>query len=407
MRVIQSRDMNVPVKVWDDGVTMEQGTIDQVSMIARLPFILDHVALMPDGHKGIGSTVGSVIPTIEAIVPAGIGVDIGCGVVAVRTSLTANDLPDNLLGLREAIEQAVPHGGPGSNGSWAETGRYGPPNGVTQLFINTLDKEYRDIVAKHPKVKGKVDTNVSQLGTLGSGNHYIEICLDEMDRVWVMLHSGSRGVGNRIGEYFINLAKEEMKIHSISLPDKDLAYLKEGTKSFDDYWFAVQWAQKYAATNRHVMMNSTLAALQKAIPVPFKSRLEAVDNHHNYVAKERHYGRDVYITRKGAVSAKLGQMGIIPGSMGSRSYIVSGLGNPESFTSCSHGAGRKMSRGEAKRTFTVEDHIKATEGIECRKDIGVLDETVGAYKDIDSVIAAQLDLVEVVHTLHQVVNVKG
>lgn len=407
MRVIQSRDMNVPVKVWDDGVTMEQGTIDQVSKIARLPIVFDHVALMPDGHQGIGSTVGSVIPTRKAVIPAAVGVDIGCGMCAVKTSLTAENLPDSLHDLRIAIENAVPHGGPGVRGTWAEVGRYGPPSSVSKLFLSDLDRGYKMIEDKHPKIKGKMDTNLSQLGTLGSGNHFVEMCLDQSGSVWVMLHSGSRGVGNRIGSYFIELAKKDMGSLVHNLPDKDLSYLSEGTEHFNDYWTAVSWAQKYAMANRKVMLDNVLRAIRTEIPVPFTLDAEAVNCHHNYVALEHHYGEDVYVTRKGAVSAREGEYGIIPGSMGTRSYIVRGKGNPESFTSCSHGAGRAMSRGEAKRTFTLEDHALATAGVECRKDEGVLDESPGAYKNIESVMAAQADLVDIVAEIKQVLCVKG
>jgi tRNA-splicing ligase RtcB len=362
---------------------------------------------MPDVHYGIGATVGSVVPTKGAIIPAAVGVDIGCGMVAVRTSLMAEQLPDSLAELRLAIENAVPHGGPGVRGTWAEIGRYGPPNSVSRLFINQLDAGFRQIAEKHPKVKGKQDTNLSQLGTLGGGNHFIEVCLDEGGAVWVMLHSGSRGVGNRIGQYFIELAKKDMTHHIRNLPDVALAYLSEGTEHFDDFWEAVMWAQQYAMANRKVMLESVLRALKETVPVPLTVTTEAVNCHHNYVSREHHFGEDVYITRKGAVSAREGEMGIVPGSMGTRSYIVRGRGNPDSFTSCSHGAGRAMSRGEAKRRFTVEDHAAATEGVECRKDESVIDETPAAYKSIEAVMAAQSDLVEIVHEIKQVLCVKG
>lgn len=406
-RIIQSENMLVPVKIWDKGVLMEQDTIAQISKIAQLPFVYRHAALMPDGHVGIGATVGSVVATKLAIVPAITGVDIGCGMVAVKTSLKAEELPDSLLDLRIAIENAVPHGGPGTRGTWGEIGRYGPPASVSKLFLGQLDTGYKHLSDKHPKIKGKMDTNLNQLGTLGGGNHFIEVCLDESGFVWIMLHSGSRGVGNRIGSYFIELAKKDMGRLIHNLPDKDLAYLDEGTEHFNDYWDAVQWAQHYAKANRQVMLDNVLRALKNSVTVPFSVTSEAVNCHHNYVAKETHYGEEVYVTRKGAVSAQKDEFGIIPGSMGARSFIVKGLGNPESFMSCSHGAGRAMSRGEAKRRFTVEDHANATEFVECRKDASVIDETPMAYKDIDSVINAQSDLVEIVTTLRQVVCVKG
>jgi tRNA-splicing ligase RtcB len=270
-----------------------------------------------------------------------------------------------------------------------------------------LAREYQEMSEKHPKLGQGNDVN--HLGTLGTGNHFIEVCLDERDRVWFMLHSGSRGVGNRIGSYFIELAKRDMRRHIKDLPDKDLAYLTEGTEHFDDYVQAVDWAQRYAMANRRTMMDAVIAAARTedaGLP-PFELGEIAVNCHHNYVAKEHHFGRDVFVTRKGAVRARLGDLGIIPGSMGARSFIVRGKGEAQAFHSCSHGAGRAMSRGEAKRRFTVADHVKATEGVECRKDEHVIDETPMAYKPIDKVMEAQSDLVEVVHELRQVVCVKG
>lgn len=398
-------DTSVPIKAWVNGVEVESEAVSQLANVANMPFIYKHVAVMPDVHAGIGATVGSVIPTRGAIIPAAVGVDIGCGMVACRTSLNATNLPDGLADVRLAIENAVPHGGPGTRGTWAEAGRNGPPNSVMQT-VRALESGYETIVSKHPKIKGKENTNLNQLGTLGGGNHFIEVCLDETDTVWIMLHSGSRGVGNRIGSYFIELAREDMRRHFINLPDRDLAYLVEGTEHFGDYWQALDWAQTYASTNRDVMLRSVLAALSRKLP-PFHVVEQAINCHHNYARLEHHFGSDVYVTRKGAMSARSGEYGIIPGSMGTRSYIVRGKGNADSFMSCSHGAGRRMSRSAAKRLFTLEDHARATEGIECRKDAGVLDETPGAYKSIDSVIAAESDLVEVVHTLRQVVCVKG
>ncbi|GAC1359527.1 MAG: RtcB family protein [Polyangiales bacterium] len=343
-----------------------------------------------------------MVPTVGAIIPAAVGVDLGCGMAAVRTSLPADDLPSDVRPLRAAIERAVPHGGGrGEVGNWTTT----LPARVRTAWSG-LDVRYRAIVDKHPKA-GNART-AAQLGTLGGGNHFVEVCLDERERVWLMLHSGSRGVGNRIGQYFIELARRDMWTHLKDLPDRDLAYLREGTAHFDDYVAAVGWAQDFARTNRAVMTERALEAM-RALPSlpPFEARLEAIDCHHNYVVRERHYGDEVWITRKGAVRAGLGELGIIPGSMGARSFIVRGKGNPESFESCSHGAGRVMSRGEARRRFTVADHAAATASVECRKDAGVVDETPAAYKSIDAVLAAQGDLVEVVHTLRQVVCVKG
>ena len=287
-----------------------------------------------------------------------------------------------------------------------DVGSWRHPETHIDLWRNDLGTGFERLVERHPPLARS--NHLHHLGTLGTGNHFIELCLDESDRVWVMLHSGSRGVGARIGLYFIELAKEEMRRHLINLPDVDLAYLSEGSQFFDDYVDAVHWAQRFARENRRLMMQQVLHALgdRHDLP-PFQLGEMAVNCHHNYVNQEHHYGEDVFITRKGAVSARKGELGIIPGSMGTRSYIVRGKGNPESFCSCSHGAGRVMSRREAKRRFTVDDHMRATEGVECRKDAGVIDETPMAYKDIDAVMAAQTDLVEVVHTVRQVVCVKG
>jgi tRNA-splicing ligase RtcB (3'-phosphate/5'-hydroxy nucleic acid ligase) len=393
----------VPIKAWTRGVGVEDAARRQLENTARLPIVFHHVAVMPDVHYGIGATVGSVVPTEQAIIPAAVGLDIGCGMNAIETDLTASQLPDSLKDLRLAIEQAVPHGrtlngGRGDRGAWHKV-----PTAAAKAWRD-LEREYKTISDKHKRVGEGNDIN--HLGTLGGGNHFIEVCLDERDKVWFMLHSGSRGVGNRIGSYFIELAKRDMRIHARNLPDQDLAYLQEGTRHFDDYVEAVEWAQRYALTNRKLMMDAVLDAARAELPA-FKLGEYAVNCHHNYVAREHHFGRDVFITRKGAVRAQLGDLGIIPGSMGARSFIVRGKGNPDSFNSCSHGAGRVMSRGEAKRRFTVDDHVKATEGIECRKDASVIDETPMAYKPIDKVMEAQSDLVDIVHELRQVVCVKG
>ena len=393
----------VPIKAWTRGVAIEDAARRQLENVARLPIIYRHVAVMPDVHFGIGATVGSVVPTEGAIIPAAVGVDIGCGMMAVQTDLDAKRLPDSLKSLRTAIEAAVPHGrtangGKGDRGAWHHV-----PTGPGKAWAKLLP-EYKQLVDKHPGIRGANDVN--HLGTLGTGNHFIEVCLDERDRVWFMLHSGSRGIGNRIGSYFIELAKRDMRRHAANLPDQDLAYLREGTVHFADYVQAVDWAQRYAMTNRTLMMDAVVAAARAELP-EFTLGEVAVNCHHNYVAKEHHFGKDVFVTRKGAVRARLGDLGIIPGSMGARSFIVRGKGEAQAFHSCSHGAGRTMSRGEAKRRFTVDDHVKATEGIECRKDASVIDETPMAYKPIDKVMEAQRDLVEVVHELRQVVCVKG
>ncbi|WP_085445459.1 RtcB family protein [Magnetofaba australis] len=401
----------VPIRAWTHGVPVEEAAELQLRNVASLPFVHSHVAAMPDVHWGKGATVGSVIPCLGAIIPAAVGVDIGCGMMAVRTTLKSRHLPDNLEGLRAGIEQAIPHGRTGRGDNRNDRGAWGnPPDDVTSAWG---DKPYRDgtlrsaletITDKHPKLKKA--NSVVHLGTLGAGNHFIEVCLDESDAVWVMLHSGSRGIGNRIGSYFIEMAKKEMARWFINLPDADLAYLPEGSEGFNDYIQAVAWAQAFAQTNREVMMHRVMTVLATQFTDFGVSEL-AINCHHNYVAQEKHYGKQVWITRKGAVRAGVGELGIIPGSMGARSYIVRGKGNWQSFCSCSHGAGRAMSRNEAKRRFTVDDHVHATEGVACRKDAGVIDETPMAYKDIDAVMAAQSDLVEIVHTLKQVVCVKG
>jgi tRNA-splicing ligase RtcB len=394
-----------PVKAWVRGVPLEGQAREQVGRIARMPFVFRWVAVMPDVHWGIGATVGSVIPTRGAVIPAAVGVDIGCGMMAIRTTLRANDLPDDLHALRTAIEKAVPHGrtdrgGRGDRGSWHD-----PPAPAAAAW-EELEPGFKRILDRHRKVAGV--RTIHHLGTLGTGNHFIEVCLDKEQRVWFLLHSGSRGIGNRIGTYFIELAKKDMGVHLANLPDEDLAYLKEGTTHFEEYCDAVEWAQRFAMRNREIMMRAVVGAVASTAGIPpFTADEMAVNCHHNYVAREVHYGEEVLVTRKGAVRAGAGDLGIIPGSMGARSYIVRGLGNPESFNSCSHGAGRAMSRKEAKRRFTVADHEAATKGIECRKDADVIDETPGAYKSIDAVMEAQKDLVEIVHELRQVVCVKG
>lgn len=385
-----------PIKVWTDDI--EGQALQQLKNIARLPFIASNgVACMPDVHAGIGATVGTVIATDKAIIPAAVGVDIGCGMNAIRLSLKASDLPDNLLTLRNQIERDVPLGAGGAH----------QPNRTAGMPTALADRFGR-IANKHPKLaKNRADF---QLGTLGSGNHFIEICLDENQDVWIMLHSGSRGVGNLIGRYFIEKAKRRMEQYFITLPDGDLAYFPEDTDDFNDYVEAVNWAQDYALENRRVMMGAVVAAMRRHVVVPapgFTITQEAINCHHNYVEVENHFGRNLWVTRKGAIRAREGDLGIIPGSMGQRSYIVRGKGNPQSYCSCSHGAGRKMSRTAARKAFTIADLAAQTEGVECRKDDAVLDEIPGSYKDIDAVMANQTDLVDVVHTLKQVLCVKG
>jgi tRNA-splicing ligase RtcB len=388
----------VPIKAWTRGVPVEDEARRQLINIARLPFVYRHVAAMPDVHLGIGATVGSVIPTVGAVIPAAVGVDIGCGMCAVRTSLRAEHLPDSLRDIRLAIEEAVPVG----FAMHKET-----PMGVSKTWRKRFAEDYEEMIARFPTLEPK-DASAAprQLGTLGGGNHFIELCLDEAGAVWVMLHSGSRGIGNKIGVFFIERAKEIAKERDIRLPDQNLAWLEDGSADFRDYVRWLGWAQDYARANRDAMLKSVVDVLKRHFP-DLSLTAEAVNCHHNYANLEEHFGHRVWVTRKGAVRAGEGELGIIPGSMGAKSYIVRGKGKAESFMTCSHGAGRTMSRNAAKKAFTLADHAVATEGVECRKDHGVLDETPGAYKDIDAVMAAQSDLVEIVHTLKQVVCVKG
>jgi len=390
------------IKAWIRDVPVEESAIRQLRNTAALDIVFPYVAAMPDVHFGRGATVGSVIPTRGAIIPAAVGVDIGCGMVAQETSLKADDLPDGLAPLRAELERKIPVGnGPG--GDWKSEKR--PGRATRQLREGGLAERLDAILAKHPKLRG--DKFANQIGTLGGGNHFVEVCLDERDVVWVMLHSGSRGTGNMIGGYFIERARVAIEKRGVNLPDRDLAYFVEGEDSdFADYLEAVGWAQDYARANRAAMLDSALEAMRVVLP-PFKLGKIAVNCHHNYVEREEHFGERVWVTRKGAVRARAGDLGVIPGSMGAKSFIVRGLGNADALCSCSHGAGRVMGRAEAKRRFTLEEHIAATAGVECRKDVGVIDETPMAYKDIDAVMAAQSDLVEIVHTLKQVVCVKG
>ena len=386
----------VPVRIWTEDVTPD--AMRQLEQVARLPFVHSHVAAMPDVHAGIGSTIGSVIPTRGAIVPAAVGVDIGCGMIAARLSIDANALPDSLGAVRSEIEARVPVG----------FGMHDECN-VRASGVARLKSGYDALTGRVPALATMMkhrDGWQRQIGTLGGGNHFIEVCLDESDRVWVMLHSGSRGIGNGIGRYFIALAREEMLALDAKLPDRNIAWLREGTESFDLYVEALGWAQDYASENRAQMLALVLEALRATLP-SFEVTEHAVNCHHNYVARERHFGAEVYVTRKGAIRAGAGELGIIPGSMGARSYIVRGKGSAESFHSCAHGAGRRMSRSQAKKMFSAEDLARQTAGVECRKDVGVVDEIPGAYKDIDAVMANQADLVDVVHTLKQVVCVKG
>ena len=341
---------SVPIKAWVEGVELEAQAEQQLRNVATLPFIHHHIAVMPDCHWGIGATVGSVIPTVGAIVPAAVGVDLGCGMIAQETTLRAEQLPDSLAAIRAAIERAIPVGGPGARGSWKEYGRHGTPAAVASEW-KRMAGAYAAIVAKHPKIDRGL--TAEQLGTLGTGNHFIEVCLDERGTVWVMLHSGSRGVGNRIGTHFIEKAKTEMQRRHIRLPDANLAYLTEDSRPSPTTCAPSGSHRTSRAPIATLMATRVLDVLREHLP-PFQLGTHAVNCHHNYVERETHFGADVWVTRKGAVRARAGELGIIPGSMGAQSFIVRGKGNAESFTSCSHGAGRRMSRGEAKRRITLE-----------------------------------------------------
>jgi tRNA-splicing ligase RtcB len=392
------------VKAWTGGVPVEAEAVKQIHNISMLPVLAGHIAIMPDVHLGKGATVGSVIPTKSAIIPAAVGVDIGCGMVAVQLDLTASDLPNSLSAVRAQIERDVPVGF-GMHHDPVEEARL--RSARLSAEVDTLSRRF-DALAIRARLGRLDDRRVwRQVGTLGGGNHFIELCVDEAQSVWVMLHSGSRNIGNMIGQCAITMAREIAMKENRSLPDRDLAWLDEGSAEFDEYVNGLRWAQDYAATNREVMLTLVLAAVAKALQRDIEPVAAAVNCHHNYASLEEHFGQQVWITRKGAVSARAGELGIIPGSMGARSFIVRGKGNADSYCSCSHGAGRKMSRNAAKRQFSLGDLVLQTEGVECRKDSGVIDEIPGAYKDIDAVMAAQADLVEVVHTLKQVMCVKG
>lgn len=403
-----------PIYAWTDGVELEESALSQLRNTASVPIIFRHLAVMPDVHWGMGSTVGSVVATKSAIIPACVGVDIGCGMVAQRLSLRASDLKDKDLGrIRSKIERLVPHGrtGKGSiandRGAWHDV-----PEEVSSTMGALFSPGIAELVEKNPGLASHNDFTglekraVHQLGTLGTGNHFIEICLDENENVWIMLHSGSRGFGNIVASYFITKAKERCEATGIVLPDKDLAWLEEGSEEFDRYVEGLQLAQTYAFHSRQIMLDRVRCALISTGLV-FTHDREAINCHHNYVAQEKHYGQNVYITRKGAVRAGTEDFGIIPGSMGAKSFIVRGKGNRESFASCSHGAGRRLSRGEAKRTISMGQFVSSMAGIESRQDAEVLDEAPQAYKSIDAVMAAQKDLVEIVHTLKQIIVVKG
>lgn len=398
-QIVYRDGQKVPVKLWNKMVPMEPGVYDQAELIAGLPFIHSHIALMPDAHVGKGATVGSVIATKGAVIPAAVGVDIGCGMIAVQTTLTASNLPDDMKPLYHQICRDIPVG----------RAQHRSPVAEAKPRLELLQSRLDTILKKNEGLAKTLNNHLGwtqQMGTLGGGNHFIEVCLDTDQKVWFMLHSGSRGIGNSFGTYFIKKAQADMKKYFINLPDQDLAYLVEGTEHFDNYVEAVEWAQEYAMYNRDTMLDMVLQGASRLLP-SFTLTEHAINAHHNYISRENHFGENVILTRKGAINAHKGKLGIIPGSMGAKSFIVRGLGNKESFCSCSHGAGRVMSRTAAKKLITLEDHAKATEGVICRKDESVIDESPQAYKDIDAVMGSQDDLVEIVHTLKQIMSVKG
>jgi tRNA-splicing ligase RtcB len=394
----EMKTKNVPVKLWTKIEEVESQALDQLKNIASLPWVAHHVAVMPDVHVGKGATVGSVVAMRGAVAPAAVGVDIGCGMAAIKTTMNARQLPDDLKRVRLAIEERIPVGFSSHDRlrlAEIEKGDLQLGNEIRALFgkFDALDQGVKDLEKKAGQ----------QLGTLGGGNHFIELCLDSEDGVWLMLHSGSRNIGKTLAE--IHMFRARKLEHNQALKDRDLAVFLAGTREMDDYRRDLYWAQEYARLNRAVMLHLYKDVLRELFPkIGFG---QAVFCHHNYVAEETHFGEELVVTRKGAIRAGAGEMGIIPGSMGTKSYIVRGRGNADAFESASHGAGRRMSRGKAKQKFTLEDLREQTKGVECRKDSGVIDEIPKAYKDIDKVMANQADLVEVVHTLKQVLCVKG
>lgn len=388
-------ELNDRVKTWLPPEQIEPAAQAQIHNVAGMPFVFKHVAVMPDCHLGKGATVGTVIATKGAIIPAAVGVDVGCGMVAVRTKFSAGQLPDDLRALRQGIERRIPLGAGGANRKITET---------AAARISSLRSLARVDYARFSDW-------TAQLGSLGSGNHFIEVCLDETDQVWLVLHSGSRGVGNRVADSHIKTAQRMMQADRVRLPDRDLAYLSEETPEFEAYMRDLLWAQEYARLNREEMMDRVLTEVSYAFfgedGHQQEIELERINCHHNFTQRENHFGQNVWITRKGAIQMQEGQKGVIPGSMGTRSYIVSGLGNPDAFHSAPHGAGRRFSRGEARRRFTMADFETAMQGIECRHSAQLIDELPMAYKDIDEVMENSRELVRVEHTLRQVLNVKG
>lgn len=375
-------------RVWVWGSDLEEATLAQAQKATTLAFVPNHVALMADAHVGIGATIGSVIPTVGAVIPAAVGVDIGCGMIAVETDIGSDRLPHNLSGLLARIEAVVPAG----------LGRG-----------HDSERSLRGLSLPSHFTPKEATTTARQFGTLGSGNHFVEVCLDEREVVWVVLHSGSRGIGNQLARKHISRARALMSGQGIRLADQDLAYLVEGTPEFDDYIRDMVWAQSYALANREAMMDAILPELYRVVDARMHHEVQRINCHHNYCQRERHFGQDVWLTRKGAIRAGLGDLGVIPGSMGTRSYIVRGLGNPASYHSCSHGAGRRLSRSAARKSLSVDSLTRRMAGKawNATHARALLDEHPLAYKEIDQVMADQADLVEPVHTLSQILNYKG
>lgn len=400
-RVVHVAEGGAKVLSWADD--LDEKTIEQAKRTASLPFVEQPLALMADAHLGMGATIGSVLATNGAIIPSAVGVDIGCGMAALHLDLSSSDLPDDLSRIHSAIATVIPAGIPTKGNKGAGSHAAGPQRGNLDE-VDALD----ELLTRAPQAAlDDVQRVCRQFGTLGSGNHFVELCLDENDGVWLVLHSGSRGTGNKLAQAHIEQAKGLMKRYFIDVPDPDLAYLVEGTPEFDAYVYAMSWAQDYAAANREAMLHAALAAINGHMGRS-TTVVELVNCHHNYAARERHRGKDVWVTRKGAIRARVGDRAIIPGSMATGSFIVEGLGEPTSYTSASHGAGRRMSRTQARKNLTAESLDIAMNGIAWNQDPkALLDEHPDAYKDIGAVMEAQADLVSVVHRLTTILNYKG
>lgn len=411
--LVEPTDNSHVVKGWTRGVHLDQNTIDQVALMAKMPFIFPYIAVMPDAHWGMGSCVGSVVPTKDAVMPATVGVDIGCGMIAHKLNIKRADFNEIEEDVRTAISRTVPTGRADNGGDRDPGGWQGwphlrghIPDIVMDAWDNKLADGYLNVLEDNHKELSRART-IEHLGTLGTGNHFIELSSDENHDVWIVIHSGSRGIGARIGGYFIKTAQELCKRWLVNLPDKNLAFFPKGEQKFKEYWYALQWAQKYAWTNRELMMELTMQAIQRTLGDNLIMAVDKVHCHHNYAQYENHFGKNIIVTRKGAVRARKSDRGIIPGSMGERSFIVRGKEDRDALHSCSHGAGRVMSRRAAKDTISLDAHRADTEGVFCDKTSAVIDESPKAYKDIESVMAAQRNLVDIEHTLKGFINVKG